>query len=114
MADLSLRGHRPTRNRPSTCPDKYVSKLWRDACDLAKPKLSENLRLTPTGAEWEWKLLRKKANTDYRKNGASPKERQAFLGHRTADVNERHYEGLVADRMREIVDAMPSFRVQAG
>jgi len=64
-----------------------------------------------TRAKNKWSLhdLRKKANTDLRNRGASPKERQALMGHRSAVVNEAYYEAILPSRERELIDGLPSF-----
>jgi integrase len=58
---------------------------------------------------WTLHDLRRKANTDLRNQGASPKERQALLGHRSAAVNEANYEALLPDRERQLIDSLPAF-----
>ncbi len=62
---------------------------------------------------WTLHDLRRKANTDLRNRGASPKERMALLGHRTAAVNEAHYEAVLPDRERELIDGLPAFGMTA-
>jgi integrase len=58
---------------------------------------------------WTLHDLRRKANTDLRNRGASPKERATMLGHRTTVVNEANYEAILPDRERELIDALPAF-----
>lgn len=63
---------------------------------------------TYTKNAWSLHSLRKKANTDLRNAGASPKERAGLLGHRSVEVNEQHYESLLPSRERSLIDALPS------
>ena len=57
--------------------------------------------------------LRRKANTDLRNRGASPKERAALLGHRCTSVNESHYEAVLPERQRQLIDDLPIFEIPA-
>jgi integrase len=80
----------------------HMSKALREACTAAG--LAHNWTLTH---------IRKKGNTDLRNLGASPKERATIRGHRTVDVNERHYEAILPDRERALIDGMPAFGLSA-
>jgi len=96
--------------RGTTNRGTRVSKLFADAC--VKAGLTETVNRDGASVvknRWSLHDLRRKANTDLRNGGASPKERMALLGHRTQAVNEAHYEAVLPDRERKLVDTLPTF-----
>lgn len=91
-------------------PDSAVSHMFADLC--VKVGVVETVdRDGKAVVKNKWSLhdLRRKANTDLRNRGASPKERAALLGHRSVSVNEGHYEAMLPSRERELVDGLKSF-----
>ena len=103
VVDPKLFPMRQTRNRAS-----YVSHRFSDLCVKAGLTMTVT-RGGQTIVKNRWTLhdLRRKANTDLRNRGASPKERAALLGHRTTAVNEAHYEAILAGRGRQLIDSLP-------
>ena len=93
----------------------YVSRAFARLC------VQIGLTTTVTTDEGEprlknqWRLhdLRRRANTDLRNRGASPKERAALLGHRCISVNEKHYEAVLPERQRQRIDDLPVFEIPA-
>lgn len=91
----------------STNPESRVSHLFADLCvaaGLTKVGGAEGIK-----NRWTLHDLRRKANSDLRNNGASPKERQALIGHRSQSVSEDHYEAVTPERSRMLIDSLPSF-----
>lgn len=100
--------------RESINPGSRVSHLFADLCIKAGlTKILTRDGITTIKNKWSLHDLRKKANTDLRNSGASPKERAALLGHRTTAVNESHYEALLPGRERTLIDSLPSFGLTA-
>ena len=100
--------------RESRNPASFVSHLFAAVCIQAGlTRMVERGGKTATKNRWRLHDLRKKANTDLRNRGASPKERAALLGHRTTEVNESNYEALLPSRERELVDGLPTFGMTA-
>lgn len=87
----------------SRSPGTYVSKMFARLCI--------ETGVTDANGSNRWSLhdLRRKANTDLRNRGASPKGRAALLGHRTTVVNEEHYEAALPARERELIDGLKVF-----
>ena len=75
--------------RGSTNPASRMSYLFARLCVKAE-LTTEFERDGERAVKNRWTLhdLRRKANTDLRNRGASPKERAALLGNRTTTVNE--------------------------
>ncbi len=59
----------------------------------------------------KWRLtdVRRRMNTDLGMLGATKKEQVAVTGHRSEDVNTKHYECVVSGRLRELTDKLPAF-----
>ena len=58
---------------------------------------------------WNLTDIRRKLNTDLGLLGATKKEQIARTGHRSVDVNTRHYETVLPRRMGELADRLPAF-----
>lgn len=101
----------PVRESHAKRPETHVSRLWKEARERVKPTLPADMQVCPDGRGWELNWLRKKSNTDLGMAGANEKERMAFLGHKTLDVNQQHYLGLVPERLRSIADSLPVFKL---
>ncbi|MFH0980923.1 MAG: tyrosine-type recombinase/integrase [Planctomycetota bacterium] len=96
---------RGSLNAPS-----YVSHLFAQAC--LRAGLTETVeRDGRVRVKNRWSLhdLRRKATTDLRNAGASPKERQTIIGQRTQSVGEQHYEAMQPARERALIDGLPVF-----
>lgn len=91
-----------------------MSKLFAELClqaELTTVVERDGERIVKN--RWTLHDLRRKANTDLRNRGASPKERAALLGHRTTTVNEAYYEAMSSSRERELIDGLPVFGMSA-
>ena len=96
--------------RGSSNPGSRVSHAFAKLCvDAGLTENADRDGRTVVKNRWSLHDLRRKANTDLRNGGASAKERAALLGHRTTTVNELHYEALLPDRERSLIDALPTF-----
>lgn len=96
--------------RESKSPGSYVSHLFAKLCvDAGLTAETEHDGETVSKNRWKLHDLRRKSNTDLRNGGASTKERSALLGHRTDAVNEAHYEAILPERERNLIDALPGF-----
>ncbi|GMU22574.1 MAG: hypothetical protein AMXMBFR13_26590 [Phycisphaerae bacterium] len=94
----------------STSPGPRASRLFADLCIKAGLTMTvERGGKQIVVNRWSLHDLRRKANTDLRNGGASPKERATLLGHRGTAVNESHYEATIPSRERELIDGLPSF-----
>lgn len=98
--------------RESTNPASRVSQMFAQLCIKAGlTKTVERDGESVVKNKWTLHDLRRKANTDLRNRGASPKERAALLGHRCTVVNESYYEAVLPNRERELIDGLPTFGV---
>ena len=59
---------------------------------------------------WTLHDLRRKANDDIQRAGASLREAMALTGHSSAAVNVQHYQSADPARMRELVGNLSGFQ----
>jgi integrase len=91
--------------RESAKPDSWVSRRVGEVC------VEAGLVDEKGGNRWSLTDIRRKLTTDLRNLGASMKERQAIMGHRSESVNERHYEAVEVQRLARLIGGLRAFAV---